>query len=217
MSNQVQANADQRIIILENVRLSFFYGFRPFRSKDDSGKETVNYCVHALMDPTHPGVAKYKQAQRELAELAWPGQGVTTLTNLAARDRLALHDGSVTKPGNEEYAGKVYVSANSKVRPGIYVTQGGANVPILDESHPQAPYSGSWGNVMVAIYAQGSQKKPSKFGQRINAQFMGVQFLRHDTRFGGGRVAKADEFGVVAADADTAPPAEIPAGAAGLV
>lgn len=213
-----QTNQDQRVMILEDVRFSFFYGFRPFRGKDDSGKETASYTLHALLRPGHPGIEQYKKAQREIAELAWPGQGVQTLQNLGARDRLALHDGNVSKQGREEYKDHFYISANSKVRPGIFVTQGGANVPILDESHPFAPYSGAWGNVMIAVYAQGSQKKPSKFGQRINAQLMGVQFLRHDSRFGGGRIAKADEFGIAAVEADGAAPAQAPAtGAAGLV
>jgi hypothetical protein len=60
--------------------------------------------------------------------------------------------------------------------------------------------------VLIAIYAQGANGKPSSYGKRVNAQLLGVQFVRHDTRFGGGRIASVDEFALAPADADGAVP-----------
>lgn len=198
-------NATQRVLLLENVRTSYLYAFRPYTGTNDQGQATSSYTCHTLMEPNHPGIQLVKQATREIAAAAWGEQGMTILNALAAKDYLCLHDGNVTKVGEEAYANKFYVSANGKTRPRICVTRNGQNVEI-QENDPCAPYSGCWANVLVAIYAQGANGKPSKWGKRINAQFMGIQFQRHDTRFGGGRIAKLDEFGIAPAEADGAVP-----------
>jgi hypothetical protein len=213
MSNQ----ETQVTVVLSNVRLSYAYIFRPFKGKNDKGQETSSYSAHGIMLPTDPGVLLVRNAQRQVAAAAWGAQATDVLTKLAAQDKLALHDGNISKMGQEAYAGKYFVSANSKVRPKIAVTRGGVNTEI-DEGDPCAPYSGCWANLIVAIYAQGPNNKPSQYGQRINAQLMGVQFLRHDEKFGGGgRVATLDEFpNVEATGADAAAPAVADA-SAGLV
>jgi hypothetical protein len=210
----MQTDNGQIVLTLMNVRLSYFYGFRPMKGKNDEGKETENYCVHAIMAPDHPQLDQVRQAIRAVAAEAWPRNHADVLTQLAAQDRLCIHKGDVSKAGQEAYAGKFYISANSKVRPTIIETRNGANVPLVESDG--RPYSGSWGNVMVAIYAQGADGKPGKWGKRVNAQFMGVQHTRHDERFGGGRVAKPDEFGLAPTDADAAAP-EPTADANGLI
>lgn len=209
-------NQTQEIVVLQNVRVSYLYAFRPYVGKNDSGQETKTYCCHALMAPDHPGIAMIKAAQRKVAAAAWGAQAEAVLQQLAAQDKLCLHNGDVSKMGNPDYAGKFYVSANGKTRPNIVVTRGGVNVAI-EADDPYAPYSGCWSNVIVAVYAQGPNNKPSKYGKRLNAQFMGIQFVRHDEQFGGGgRVAKPDEFPVVAGvEADGAAPVAASAGAAG--
>lgn len=200
-----QQNAQIQILI-ENVRISYAYLYKPYVGKGDDGKETRSYKLHALMPPTHPSLQVVKNAQRAAAAVGWPGAHERVLLELAATDRLCLHDGTIYKADDPNYAGNKFVSASGKAKPRLVVTRNGANVEV-GEDDPCALYSGCWANVMVAIWPQGPASKPGKWGKRINAQLMGVQFLRHDEKFGGGgRIARPDEFGIVAAEADGAVP-----------
>jgi hypothetical protein len=56
-----------------------------------------------------------------------------------------------------------------------------------------------------------------KWGKRVNAQLMGVQKIKDGASFGGGKVAKLEEFGLAAADADAAAPGGDVAGTDGLL
>ena len=198
----------QEIVLLENVRLSYVYAFDPYVGRNDAGKETRSYGAHGIMTLDHPSLAKVKAAQRKVAQAAWPSNWEAVLTQLAAQDRLCLHDGNVSKMGQEAYKDRYYVSANGKTKPNIVTTRNGVNITI-EKNDPNAPYSGAWGNLIAAIYAQSPDGKPSQYGKRINAQLTGIQLVKHDEAFGGGgKVAKPDEFPVVAgADADGAAPA----------
>jgi hypothetical protein len=227
----MNANATQKDVWLMDIRLSYFYGFDPYEGTNEAGQITKTYCTHAIMESTHPDLEKVRQAQREVARAGWGEEMVASvdangnavqlpkwqaiMQKLAQQDRLCLHNGNISKAGEEAYAGKFFVSANSKVRPTIVATRGGQNVQV-QKGDTDAPYSGSRANVLVSVYCQGPNGKPSKFGQRINAQLMGVQFLRHDTAFGGGRVAKMEEFGIVASEADGAAPRAAAAGVSDL-
>lgn len=192
-------------LMLTNVRLSYADCYTPYVSTNDEGKQTATYGVHCLMDPTDANVAKVKEAQRKVAQAAWGDNWQAILNSIAAKDDACLHKGEVSRPTEEAYQGKFYVSARSKARPTCVATQGGVNV-IVHQGEPLAPYSGCFANVKIAIYAQGANGKPSKWGKRINAQLMGVQFVRHGDAFGGGKVARPEEFGIMAEDADGAAP-----------
>lgn len=192
-------NGGNFTVLIPNVILSYFNGFQPLIGKNDQGQETRNYCTHGIMDPAHPAVQLIKDAQRKAAAFKWGDQATAVLTQLAAANKLALRSGDAK--GGEEYTGKVFISANSKVRPRIVVSRGGVNVEI-GENDPCAPYSGAKGNLIVDIWPQ----QHPKFGKRINAQWTGVQFVEHGKRFGGGRIARVDEFGIVPTDADGAVP-----------
>lgn len=200
-------NGGNFTVRLDDVVLSYFYGFQPLIGRNDQGQETRNYCVHAIMPPTHPGVALIKEAQRKAAQFKWGDQWQAVLEQLALAHKIALRPGALK--GGEGYDGNVYVSANSKVKPRIVVTRGGQNVEIA-ENDPCAPYSGARGSVIVDIWPQ----QHPKFGKRLNAQLTGVQFLGHGKRFGGGRVSKVDEFGIKPTDADGAVPGAPLAGGA---
>jgi hypothetical protein len=191
------------VITLKNVRLSYFYGFKPYKNED--GGES--YCTHAIFGEDHPQLAEFRKLQRKVAEHQWKDRADAILQQVAATDKLCLHRGDINKPGQEAYKGKLFVSASSKLRPTIV---DGSLQPLTEEDGK--PYSGAWADVRIALWAQ-----DNKYGKRINAQLMGVQFRRHDERLsGGGRVARADEFEVIAEDADGEAPASSGA-AAGLI
>jgi hypothetical protein len=70
-------------------------------------------------------------------------------------------------------------------------------------------YSGCYVNASIELWAQ-----DNKFGKRINATLMGVQFLRDGARLVGGGVASADDFEAIPEAAGDAQAMPATAGAA---
>lgn len=199
-------------VMLKNVRLSYAYLAKPYQGKREDGSISETYTCHALMPKDldgkpHPGIELIKAATRQVAQAAWPQDWQAKLQALAAQDKIALHDGDVTKQGKDGYKGMFFVSANNAQKaPTVLATIDGQNA-VIPEGHPLYPYSGCWANVKVAVWAQSPASKPVKWGPRVNVQLMGVQFVKHDSAFGGGgRVADANEFELVAGDADDPAP-----------
>lgn len=192
-------------ILINDCRLSYAYLFKPY-----VGENKPTYCAHLIIAENHPQLSAITALIRKVAAATFKDQADAVLVQLKGQDRLCLHRGDVSKPGQDPYRGKLYISANNGARPRILATVGGINQEI-DESHELAPYSGCYANAMISIWGQNN-----KWGKRINAQLTGVQFLRHDTRLGGGgKAASLDEFGTVDGEgADSAAPA---GGGAGLV
>lgn len=188
------------IVTLENVRVSYFYGFEPYIGTDSAGKQTKSYCSHFLLPTGHPSLAKVQAAIVGVAKAMWKEKYVEMLTAFKGQDRICLHEGNISKPGEDAYKDIKYLSGNSKNRFTIVETRDGRNVPLTPADG--RPYSGSYVNAIVGIWAQAN-----KWGKRINCQIQGVQFLKHGEAFGGGRVAAPDEFGITPSDADSAAPA----------
>lgn len=181
-------------LILNDVRTSYFYGFQPFVGDDPT---KPNFGTHLLFPETHPAYLLVKNAQRKAAEAFWGAEANDVMTQLANKDRLALHNGSISKPGQDAYKGMFYVSANSGKK--RFTIVDADRSPLVEASG--RPYSGCYVNAIIQIWCQAN-----KWGKGINAQICGVQFLRHGEAFGGGRVATPDEFQVVAASTDAPPP-----------
>jgi hypothetical protein len=179
---------------IPNVRLSYFFGHQPYTG-DDPLKP--NFGTHLLMQPDHPSIPAIKAAQRAVAVAMWGDEADAVMAQLQAKDRLVLHNGTISKPGNEAYKGMIYVSANSGKK--RFTIVDADRTPLAESSG--RPYSGCWANAIIQVWAQ-----QNKFGRGINAQICGVQFVKHGDAFGGGRVAAADEFSVVAASTDAPPP-----------
>jgi hypothetical protein len=202
-------------VVLQDVLLSYAYLAQPFVGKDEAGNTTYTYTTHALFKPNSPQHEIMRKAIAEACIIGWGAQADTIKAQLAAQDKLVIHDGNVTKGGEGPYKDMLYVSLNSKNKPKIVCWRNGANVEIGPED-PLFPYSGCHATVLFDVYPQGAQgAKPNKGGKRINGGLTGVQFLRHDTPLGGGgRVAQVEEFPTVeTAGADSAPPAAAGAGA----
>jgi hypothetical protein len=202
-------------LVLTNVRLSYLYAFKPYQGKNDDGSISSSYTAHGILEPTDAQVRAIKDAINKVATAAWGDKAGQVLQQLKAQDKLCLHDG-MTK-SDAAYQGKMFISANSKKQPRIVAPD--RTEITTNPGHKHAPYSGCWGTLIVDIYAQSPDGRPSKWGKRVNAGFMGVQLTKHDTAFGGGKVAKIEEFGVVALDGDAAIPetADVGAEADGLL
>jgi len=160
---------------IDDVRIVFPRIFTP----DDNGK----YSVGMLLPKDHPDLAVIKTAMQEAAKKKWADKAGARYKACAAKDNLALHDGS-TKDTDKypEYEGMMYLNAYSKAMPTALVK--GKVVESGD-----AFYSGAYANVIVNFWAQDDENRKG-----INCGLAGIQFLRDGERLGGGKVASADEF-----------------------
>lgn len=191
MSEQKQQD---NVIMLSNVRLAFP---NLFTATQVNGEGKAAFSASFLLTPDHPDVAKLRAAISEVAQAKWGEKASEILKALIAGDKVCLHNGDA-KSNYDGFAGNLYVGARSYVRP-LVIAQDRS--PLAEEDGK--PYSGSYVNAQVALWAQANN-----FGKRVNAQLRGVQFLRDGEAFGGGAVAQADEFDVVeGADADGDAPA----------
>lgn len=170
---------------IDNVRFNYTNSlFTAQRPKTGEGKE--KFSVVAIFPKDHPQVAAIKAELLKVAEAKWPGKGADVLKQLAAGDRVCLHDGDAKadKPG---YAGNLFINASNELRPLVIGPQREA-LAAADGK----PYSGSYGNIIVEFWAQDNQ-----FGKRINASLLGVQHIKDGERLSGGGIASADDFDAI--------------------
>lgn len=170
---------------IDNVRFNYTNSlFTAQKPKTGEGKE--KFSVVAIFPKDHPQVAAIKAELLKVADAKWPGKGAEVLKQLAAGDRICLHDGDAKadKPG---YAGNLFINASNELRPLVIGPTREALVAADGK-----PYSGSYGNIIVEFWAQDNQ-----FGKRINASLLGVQHIKDGERLSGGGVASADDFDAI--------------------
>jgi len=167
---------------IDNVRFNYTNSlFTAQKPQTGQGKE--KFSVVAIFPKDHPQVGQIKAEILKAAESKWPGKGAEVLKQLAAGDRICLHDGDAKadKPG---YEGNLFINASNELRPLVVGPQREAMAAADGK-----PYSGSWGNIIVELWAQDNQ-----YGKRINASLLGVQHIKDGERLSGGGVASADDF-----------------------
>lgn len=193
--------ADHKIL-LQNGRFSFTYVYKPYVNKDGN----QNYTTHWIFEETHPQWGELQQLIITTAQDGWKDKWQEYLAAAKGQDKLCVHRGDISKPGIDVYKGKLFVSASRKVDDPPMTIVDESKRPITIASGKL--YSGAWGDIAINLWAQNNS-----FGRRINAEILGVQHVRHDTKLsGGGAIAKADEFKVYGKDADAQAPAADPAG-----
>ena len=181
-------------IMLKNVRLAFAQGLftaSTIPGADASAKPKFNCGL--IIPPDHPQLAEIKAKQIAVAKEKWKDKAASVHKALEMKDRLALHDGD-TKPTYDGYPGNFFMSpsAAETARP---TTMNGAKGNVTEKDG--VLYSGCYVNASIELWAQ-----DNGFGQRINAQLRGVQFLRDGDSFSAGRPADSDEFEAVTEGAD---------------
>jgi hypothetical protein len=183
-------------ILMENGRFSFTYVYTPYKNKDGN----ANYTTHWIFPENHPQKAELEALIRQTAADAWKEKADEYLKAAAGQDKLCIHRGDISKPGIAEYKGMLFISASRKIEAPPMTIVDENRRPITIASGKM--YSGCWGDLAINLWAQNNA-----FGRRINAEILGVQHVRYDTKLsGGGAVAAADEFKVRGKDADAAAP-----------
>lgn len=178
-----EANKATRIT-LKDVRLAF-----PvlFEAKQVNGEGEASFSGASLIRKDHPQLAEIKAAMHAAAVVKWgEAKALEVLKSLQASDRLALHDGDA-KSEYDGYAGNFFINARNKIRP--LVIGGGPDGKAPLAASDGKPYSGCYVNVILEMWGQ-----DNKYGKRVNASLLGVQFVRDGERLAGGGVAAADDF-----------------------
>ena len=169
-------------VTLKDVRVAYAQGLFEARAPEGGGEPKFNAAF--LFPRTHEAVKILSDAITKVATEKWAAKAGDMLKQLKAADRLPVHDGN-TKPTSAGYEGNLFINAGNKIKPLVVDT----NPQVVLSMADGKPYSGSYVNAIVEIWAQ-----DNKYGKRVNAALSGVQFVRDGERLAGGSIATADDF-----------------------
>lgn len=178
-------------IVIPEARLAFPDLFQA-RSVDGG---PLMFGATFIIPMDSPAIAALQAEEERVAKEKWADKATTILSMIRANNRGAIKPGAL-KAKFDGFDGHMFVSANSKTKPTTVDRQ---RVP-LDGSEGRI-YAGCYVLAHVTLWAQ-----DNKFGQRINAEVTGVQFLRDGDAFSGGaQPSSVDEFGDLGAGDDDDP------------
>ncbi len=159
-------NADEGVIVLRDVRLSYPHLFKPWAQQEDQEKK---YSARFLLaEDTHAKEIEWLQKhmlgiQKEVFKARIPA------------DKLCVRDGNLT--GKPEDEGHWYLAASEKSKPAT-LDRHKREVVESDD----VLFGGVFVNAMIKLWTQNN-----KYGKRINANLLAVQFFRDGERFGSPR------------------------------
>ena len=179
-----EARQDNRITI-KDVRIAYAQGiFEARAGKGDNGQPgKPKFGAAFLFGKDHPATKLISEAVVSAARAKWGAKADEMLKMLKAGDRLPVHSGDA-KATSAGYGGNLYLNAGNVLRPLVLNSD---RTPLT--AADGRPYSGSYVNAIIEIWAQDNQ-----FGKRVNASLLGVQFVRDGERLAGGSTATADDF-----------------------
>lgn len=167
-------------ITLPDVRIAF--ASQLFEAKPINDGDPV-FSSTFLFPPNSKAHKIVQDAIEQVAKDKWGAKAPAILDGLRKQERTCCRDGNLKT--FDGYAGNLYVSAISNVRP-LVVTPKREVIAAEDG----IVYSGCYGNGLVEIWAQ-----DNRYGKRVNAELKGFQFLRDGDAFsGGGRPADVEDF-----------------------
>jgi hypothetical protein len=158
---------DQGIIQLCEVRLSYPHLFEPWNLEEGKPKK---YGAKFIM-----AVATHREDIKALHG-AITALSMETYKSKLPADRYCLRDGNLTE--NPESKNAWNVSASEATKPKVAGTDG---QPLPDGS--PLIYAGCTVNAYIKLWAH-SGPTVQRFGKRVNANLLGVQFVRHGERIG---------------------------------
>lgn len=151
-------------ILIRNVRSSYLHVFKPWAQKE--GEEKKYSGKFLLPKVSHK------------AEIQALAQKILAISNEAFKarlptDKLFLRDGDDL--GKPEFEGHWVVSASESKKPNTISKDRSDVTEDMD-----VIYSGCYVNVLIRPWAQNN-----KWGKRVNANLLAVQFVRDGERFSG--------------------------------
>lgn len=172
-------------VVTSKVRFSYVHVFEPWSGAD--GQE-AKYSVQLLIrKDDKETMTKIKQAieaaKQEGATKFWGGKVPPNINT-------PIHDGDTEKPDHPEYAGCYYVTARSRIKPGIVDRR---REPILDQTEF---YSGCYGRASITF------RPYNQAGNRgIRCELINLQKLEDGEPLGS-RTRPEDDFDAVEDEED---------------
>jgi Protein of unknown function (DUF2815) len=186
---EVKPTIDPCTIKLVNVRLSYPAIFIARDYKND-GK--FSYSSHFLFPKSRKElVEEIEETMIIAAERKWEKKAKDMIAKFRASGKLALRDGDLKE--DDGYIDHWYVAAkrsSTKPKPRV-VDQNNRELTATDG----IPYGGCYVIGSVNFWGQNNE-----FGQRINADLRGVQFMRDGDPFSGSKPVRDDEFEEISDD-----------------
>lgn len=170
-----KTNAASTKVVTGEVRFSYAHVFEPASIEGSEPK----YSVSILIDKKDKKTLERIKAAIEAAKQAGLSKfGGKVPANL----KLPLRDGDTEREDDEVYAGKYFINANAKTKPGL-VDKGGN--PIIDTTEF---YSGCYGHASITFYAFNTS------GNKGIACGLNNLMKTRDGEMLGGRASAEDDF-----------------------
>lgn len=160
-------------IKLQNVRLIFPSVFTKATFEGEEGKFQGTFLISKDDSKTHQEILKaIETAKKEYKD-----------PSIKIKDTMIfIKDGDDEE--NEVFNGHWVVKASNKTRPTVL----DRDKSQLDESDGKI-YSGVYVNAIISPWVQ-----DNKYGKRVNATLLGIQFVKDGERIGGSQTASVDDF-----------------------
>jgi len=163
-------------ILVKNARLSFPSLFKKASFDGNEGKYEATLLIPKSDKEAYNlimGEIEKRKADKKIK---------------VAADKIFIKDGDDVD--YDGYAGHWAIKASNSKRP---TTIDGQRTPVVEQD--EVFYAGCYVNAIVEPWAQSNQ-----FGKRVNANLLGVQFVKDGESFEAGRVVDADAFGDLGED-----------------
>ncbi len=127
-------------IVTGEVRFSYVNVFEPKSINGSDEKYSVSLLIDKRDTKTIDAIERAIEAAKQAGVAKFGGKIPPVL-------KLPLRDGDTERPDDENYAGKMFVNANCKTKPGLIEKNG---MEIIDTTEF---YSGCYGKASVTFYA----------------------------------------------------------------
>lgn len=127
-------------VVTGEVRFSYVNVFEPKSINGSDEKYSVSLLIDKRDTKTIEAIERAIEAAKQAGVAKFGGKIPPML-------KLPLRDGDVERPDDENYAGKMFVNANCKTKPGLIEKNG---MEIIDTTEF---YSGCYGKASVTFYA----------------------------------------------------------------
>lgn len=127
-------------VVTGEVRFSYVNVFEPKSINGSDEKYSVSLLIDKRDTKTIEAIERAIEAAKQAGAAKFGGKIPSVL-------KLPLRDGDTERPDDENYAGKMFVNANCKTKPGLIEKNG---MEIIDTTEF---YSGCYGKASVTFYA----------------------------------------------------------------
>ena len=160
--------------MIKNARLSFPEIWTP---KAFNEGQAPKFSCNLLLDKEgdKAQIVSFKKAIKEAALAGFNGE-------LPAGLKICIGDGK--EKSYDGYENAMFVSASGKNRPTVIDRD---RTPLVEEDGK--PYAGAYVNAAISIWIM-----DNKWGKRVNANLVAIQFVKDGETFGSGAVKANDIF-----------------------